>query len=620
MSSASAASSQGDNTAARRGTVFRLGDVVPDFKADTSDGMMESYHKYLGGDSWGVLFSHPDDFTPVCTTELLRVTQLANEFAKRKCKLAAVSCNDVSSHKKWIKDICAFGNMKKKKKKSGDSGKSGKSGKSGEEEEEEEEDDDDSIPFPIIADPKRELAYSLGMIDPVVKDSTSGMPMTCRAVFIIGLDKTLKLSILYPASTGRNFDEILRVIDSLQMTANYKCATPADWNEGNECMVLPSLSDADAKKAFPSGFRQEIVPSGKPYLRFTRDPREYNHLPLGIIVGFENPLLDMCCHVPIEFLDKYGLKLNNAILAESEHIGIYEEMKKLYKVDYVAGGAAQNTIRVAQWMLQSPGSTKYIGSIGKDCEFGKKLRQVANADGVTTLYYESDKYPTGTCAVLVNGGERSLVANLAAANDYKHSHTLTKEVKVTINNAEYYYTTGFFLTPPEGLKTMLYIAEHASNNNKVYGFNIAAPFLVEYYYDQMSQILPYTDFIFANESEAATFAKKHGWDEKDIGGIAMKVAGMEKKNKKRERVVVFTQGKHPTVVYHNGKVEMIEVPLLDKSKIVDTNGAGDAFVGGFLSQLIRGKSIEECVRAGNYASREVIQRSGCTFPPFPSFQ
>ena len=226
-----------------RPTGLILGDVFPDFSAETSQGPMESWYKYIGEKNWAILFSHPDDFTPVCTTELLRVSQLADEFEKRNCKLAALSCNDVTSHQAWIKDICSFGGLAK-----------------------------DEIPFPIIADPKRDLAYRFGMLDPVVKDA-AGLPMTCRAVFVIGPERTLKLSILYPASTGRNFDEILRVLDSLQLTVNHKCATPADWQAGKECMVLPSLTDDDAKKVLPKGFRKVQLPSSKGYLRFTPDPR-----------------------------------------------------------------------------------------------------------------------------------------------------------------------------------------------------------------------------------------------------------------------------------------------------------------------------------------------------------
>jgi len=188
---------------------------------------------------WAILFSHPRDYTPVCTTELGRVVELEDEFKKRELKLIALSCDSVEDHLGWTKDIQSY------------------VGKSG------------PFPYPIIADPERTLAKKLGMIDPDELD-TKGMPLTCRAVFVIGADKRLKLSILYPATTGRNFNEILRAIDSLKLTARQKVATPVDWNPGDRCMVVPTLSEEEAKKLFPN-HEVKQVPSGKKYLRFTPD-------------------------------------------------------------------------------------------------------------------------------------------------------------------------------------------------------------------------------------------------------------------------------------------------------------------------------------------------------------
>ncbi|XP_066971528.1 peroxiredoxin-6 [Macrobrachium rosenbergii] len=219
--------------------MVNLGDVFPNFTAESTQGTIK-FHNYIG-DSWGVLFSHPADYTPVCTTELGRVAKLAPEFTKRNVKLLALSCDNVASHNGWIKDIQAYNNL------------------SGE------------FPYPIVADENRDLAVSLGMVDPDEKDA-AGMPLTCRAVFVVGPDKKLKLSILYPATTGRNFDEILRVIDSLQLTAVKKVATPADWKDGSHCMVIPSISSEEAKALFPE-HKVHDVPSGKPYLRTTPHPK-----------------------------------------------------------------------------------------------------------------------------------------------------------------------------------------------------------------------------------------------------------------------------------------------------------------------------------------------------------
>ena len=211
-----------------------------DFSAETTAGPMK-WHEYIGG-SWAVLFSHPADFTPVCTTELGSVASLKEEFDKRGVKVAALSCNDTESHNAWVKDIEHLDFSGKK-----------------------------SVTYPIISDPKREIAVLYGMLDPEEKDA-EGLPMTCRAVFITKPDKTLALSILYPATTGRNFKEVLRAIDSLQLTANHSVATPADWTSGKDCMVVPSLSDEEATAKFAKGFTKLSVPSGKGYLRVTSDP------------------------------------------------------------------------------------------------------------------------------------------------------------------------------------------------------------------------------------------------------------------------------------------------------------------------------------------------------------
>ncbi|XP_070816535.1 peroxiredoxin-6 [Chaetodon trifascialis] len=215
-----------------------LGDVFPNFEADTTTGRIK-FHDFLG-DSWGILFSHPRDFTPVCTTELACAARISNEFKKRGVKMIALSIDSVEDHCQWSKDVVAFN--------------------SGAE---------STLPFPIIADDKRELSVQLGMLDPDERDK-DGMPLTARCVFVIGPDKKLKLSILYPATTGRNFDELLRVIDSLQLTAQKKVATPVDWKPGDKVMVIPTLSDAEAATLFPNGVTTKELPSGKKYLRYTQ--------------------------------------------------------------------------------------------------------------------------------------------------------------------------------------------------------------------------------------------------------------------------------------------------------------------------------------------------------------
>mmetsp|Transcript_12259 Transcript_12259/g.29103 ORF Transcript_12259/g.29103 Transcript_12259/m.29103 type:complete len:257 (-) Transcript_12259:173-943(-) len=218
---------------------MKLGDIFPNFVADSTVGVL-NWHEYIDG-TWAVLFSHPADFTPVCTTELGTVGAYAEEFKRRNCQIAAISCDAVDSHKNWIQDIQNTSYSRGR-----------------------------PISYPIIADPDREVAQKLGMLDPEEKDNT-GLPLACRAVFIIGPDKKLKLSILYPATTGRNFDEILRALDSLQLTDKHSVATPAQWTPGCKCMVVPTLCDQEAAKRF--GRVEHVrVPSGRRYLRMVADP------------------------------------------------------------------------------------------------------------------------------------------------------------------------------------------------------------------------------------------------------------------------------------------------------------------------------------------------------------
>ena len=207
---------------------LQLGDKAPDFTAETTEGRI-NFYEFLG-DSWGVLFSHPADFTPVCTTELGKTAALKNEFAKRNVKVLAVSVDPLDKHNSWKNDINETQNV--------------------------------TVDFPIIADEDRTVANLYGMLHP-----NASLTATVRSLFVIGPDKAIKLMITYPASTGRNFIEVLRVIDSLQLTAYYSVATPADWKEGEDVIVVPAVSTEDAIKKFPKGVK--VV---KPYLRYTPQP------------------------------------------------------------------------------------------------------------------------------------------------------------------------------------------------------------------------------------------------------------------------------------------------------------------------------------------------------------
>eukprot|EP00037_Helgoeca_nana_P032017 m.411750 g.411750 ORF g.411750 m.411750 type:complete len:375 (-) comp28727_c0_seq1:108-1232(-) len=329
------------------------------------------------------------------------------------------------------------------------------------------------------------------------------------------------------------------------------------------------------------------------------------------ILGMGNPLLDISAVVTPEYLAKYKLEKNNQILAEESHMPIYAEMVKDYEVEYIAGGATQNSIRVAQWMLGAP-CTAYIGSVGKDA-FGKTLREKAEEGGTTVEYMVDPEAPTGTCAVLVTGINRSLVANISAANNYKETHLAEVGWK-HVEAAEIFYISGFFLTvsPPSILK----VGKHAAETNKIFSMNLGAPFImmVPPFREAFLASLPYCDYLFGNETEYAEFAKQTEMGTEDLEEIAKKIQAMPKANGKRSRVVVITQGAKPTIVCQDGKISIHSIIELPKEKLVDTNGAGDAWVGGFLAALAKKGDVEACTKAGSFAASVIIQRSGCTHP------
>jgi thioredoxin-dependent peroxiredoxin len=207
---------------------LRIGEVVPDFTAETTEGPIK-FHEWIG-DNWAILFSHPKNFTPVCTTELGYMAGLKPEFEKRKVKVIGLSVDNVDSHKKWAEDI--------------------------------KETQGNAPNFPVIADPDQKVARLYDMIHPEVSDI-----FTIRSVFVIGPDKKVKAMITYPASTGRNFDEILRLVDSVQLTAKHSVATPVNWKHGEDCIIVPALSDEQAKEKFPGGWK-----TLKPYLRIVPQP------------------------------------------------------------------------------------------------------------------------------------------------------------------------------------------------------------------------------------------------------------------------------------------------------------------------------------------------------------
>ncbi|XP_006835988.1 PREDICTED: adenosine kinase isoform X4 [Chrysochloris asiatica] len=281
----------------------------------------------------------------------------------------------------------------------------------------------------------------------------------------------------------------------------------------------------------------------------------------NVLFGLGNPLLDISAVVDKDFLDRYSLKPNDQILAEDKHKELFDELIKKFKVDYHAGGSTQNSIKVAQWMIQKPHkAATFFGCIGVD-KFGEILKRKAAEAHIDAHYYEQNEQPTGTCAACITGDNRSLIANLAAANCYKKEKHLDLEKNwVLVEKAR-----------------VCYIAE------------------------------------------AATFAREQGFETEDIKEIARKTQALPKVNSKRPRIVIFTQGREDTIMATESDITSFAVLDQDQKEIVDTNGAGDAFVGGFLSQLVYDKPLTECIRAGHYAASVIIRRAGCTFPEKPDF-
>lgn len=328
------------------------------------------------------------------------------------------------------------------------------------------------------------------------------------------------------------------------------------------------------------------------------------------LLGMGNPLLDMSAKVDPSLLSKYDLKANDAILYEKEDI--FNDMKEQKDLEFIAGGATQNSIRVAQWILGANKSTVYFGCVGKD-ETSQILAQKAKEAGVNVKYQYHPEHPTGKCAVLITGQDRSLVTKLDAANHYTLAHLEEEEHWKCVEEAKVYYSAGFFLTVcPDA---MLKVSRHAADNDKIYALNLSAPFLCQFFKEPMLKVLAYADIVFGNETEAEAFAEQNNFGKiKDRKLIAKKIASFPKENGGKARMVVITQGALPVIVVENGIVTEYEVDKLSADKIVDTNGAGDAFVGGFLAQLVKGSPTEKCVKCGIWASSLIIQRSGCTFP------
>ncbi|CRL07472.1 CLUMA_CG020440, isoform A [Clunio marinus] len=333
------------------------------------------------------------------------------------------------------------------------------------------------------------------------------------------------------------------------------------------------------------------------------------HLRKGTLLGMGNPLLDISAVVEPEYLVKHNLGPDDAILAEDKHKEIFVQLQEKYKVEYIAGGSVQNSLRVCQWIINQPNVAVFFGCVGEE-KYAKILQEQAEKDGVDVRYQKRKEHETGKCAVLVTGKHRSLIADLSAANHFSEDHLKIEENFKIMTNADFYYVSGFFLTvsPP----SILTFAKTALERNKPFIMNLSAPFISQFFKERLMEAMPYIDILFGNETEALTFATEQNFETKNLKEIGQKMTKLKKLNSNRPRVVVLTQGHNPVLLFENDTIREFPVLELKESDIVDTNGAGDAFVGGFLAQLIQNNSYEECIKCGICAARAIIKRSGCS--------
>lgn len=306
-------------------------------------------------------------------------------------------------------------------------------------------------------------------------------------------------------------------------------------------------------------------------------------------------------------LEKYGLKTNDAILAEEKHKGLYEDLLNNYDAKLIAGGAAQNSARGAQYILP-PNSVVYLGGVGDD-KYAAILHDAVKQAGLRVEYRVDKTEKTGRCGVVITGHNRSMCTDLGAANHYDLEHLKNPEVWKLVEGMEVCFVGGYHFTVcPDAIMAL---AEECAQKNKIFMLSLSAPFIPQFFKDPLDKTAPYWDYVVGNETEALSYAESHGLETKDIKEIAKHLAELPKKNKKRDRVAIITQGTLPTIVAVSGK-EIKEYPVheISKSEINDTNGAGDAFAGGFLAGLVEGKPLDVCVDMGQWLAALSIRELG----------
>ncbi|KAF8079131.1 adenosine kinase [Lyophyllum atratum] len=323
-----------------------------------------------------------------------------------------------------------------------------------------------------------------------------------------------------------------------------------------------------------------------------------------------NPLLDIQVTNGEGLLEKYSLNANDAILAEPKHAPLYDEIVREHKVTYVAGGASQNAARGAAYCLPA-GSVVFTGCVGDD-DLAEQLKAANKREGLDEVYQVKSGEKTGACAVIITGHHRSLVTDLRAAEKFDQSHLSSPAVAPLIDAAKFFYMEGYFLT--HGTSSALELSEKAANAGKTFAINLSAPFIPQFFKAQLQQVLPFCDVIFGNEAEAEAWGSANGVsDPKDLPAVAKAIATLPKTNASRPRVVVITQGAQSTILVTSTEPDSpkyFDVQPLKDEEIVDTNGAGDAFAGGFLGALVAGKSLDQCVETGHTLGRMCVKQVG----------
>ncbi|ATY60609.1 adenosine kinase [Cordyceps militaris] len=326
------------------------------------------------------------------------------------------------------------------------------------------------------------------------------------------------------------------------------------------------------------------------------------------LLCLENPLLDIQAVGNQELLDKYELKANDAILAEEKHVPLYEDLLNNYEAKLIAGGAAQNSARGAQYVLP-PNSVVYLGGVGDD-KYAATLHDAVKAAGLRVEYRVDPKQPTGRCGVVITGHNRSLCTDLGAANHYDLDHLKRPEIWALVEKAEVFYIGGFHFTVCPA--AIMELAKNAAEKNKIFVLSLSAPFIPQFFKDPVDASAPYWDYVIGNETEAASYAEAHGLASKEPKDVAQHLANLPKENGKRKRIAIVTQGTEPTLVAIQGDQGVREFPVhaIDAAHITDTNGAGDAFAGGLLAGIVEGKSLEESIDMGQWLARLSIQELG----------